>query len=359
MKKKITLVSSGNGSITAAADLMLQGHDVLVYNLEENKDKMEFLEKDIVLVEGDKRTTLKIPYTTDPVEATRDAYMIMYPLPGYAIEYFAKELAPHTNEDTIVFFNAAASFGPLVYEKATGIRPKYSIETHTLTYATRVDKKSNEIHLHLRVKEIFAASPNCDLTEELVKKLQEFYPVIEPAQDLIHVFLLNANPETHTAGCLLNAGRIDYSQGEFYLYKEGITKSTLKVMRAVAKERREIAKAYGYELKGELESRLDNGYFEPTNKSFDNENDRLQYHFNYSPIFRDIKGPSSVGSRYFIEDIAIGLTNWEKLAKVRNIKTPTVTALIQLGEIIEQRDYRQMGEEMIPWELVTQCRIDF
>ncbi len=357
-KKKITLISAGNGSITAAADLKLQGYEVIVYNLEEKKNKLEFLKEELTLIENGKETKVKIPYTTDPIEATKDAYMIMYPLPGYAIGDYAKVLAPHTADDTIVFFNAAAAFGPLIYEKVTGIRPKYSIEAHTLTYATRVDKNKNEINLHLRVKEVFAASPNCELTDELVKKLQEFYPSIKAADDLIHVFMLNANPETHTAGCLLNAGRIDYSKGEFYLYKEGITKSTLKVMRKVAKERREIAKAFGYELKGEIESRLDNGYFAPINKEFENENDRLQYHFNYSPIFRDIKGPSSVGSRYFIEDIAMGLTNWEKLGESRNVPTPTITSLIQLGEIIEERDYRKLGQELIPWELVRKCRTD-
>lgn len=355
-RKKITIVSDGNGAITAAADFILQGHDVLIYNLKEKESRMSYLDKEMTLIENGKSTKVKIPYTTDPEEATKDAYMIMYVLPGYAIPVYAKSLAPTTNDDTIIFFNAAASFAPLIYTKAIGIEPNYAIEANSLTYATRVDKEKNEIHLHLRVKEIFAAATFNEYTDELVEKIQEFYPQVKRATDLVHVFLLNANPETHCAGCLLNAGRIDYSNGEFYLYKEGITRSTLKVMRQVAEERRRIANSFGYILKGELESRIDSGYFEKFDLEFKNENEKLQYHFNNSPIFRDIKGPTSVGSRYFIEDIAIGLVHWEKMAKLQLIETPTITSLIHLGEVIEQKNYRQLGEDLIPWNLVKKCQ---
>lgn len=352
-KRRVTIVSDGNGSITAAADLLFQGHDILLYNLKEKEERMSYLDKEMTFYEdGKEPRKIKIPYTTDPKKAAEHAEIIMYIMPGYAIPVFAKELAPFTKEDTILFFNAAASLAPLIYAKATETNPKYSIESHTLTYATRVDKEKNEIHLLLRVKEVFAAASNPQYTDKLVKELNTLYPLIEPANDLIHVFLLNANPETHTAGCILNAGRIEYSQGEFYLYKEGITKSTLKVMRKVAKERRKIADAFGYDLKDEIESRLDNGYFVDTDKEFNDENERLQHLFNYSPVFRDIKGPTNVGSRYFLEDIAIGLVHWEKLGKAVNVDTPTITSLIQIGEAIEGRDYRDLGSELIPWDLV-------
>lgn len=357
MNKKITIVSDGNGAVTAALDLKEKGYDVLIYNLKEKESRMAYLDKEITLVEGSRRFSAKINYTTDPKEATKDAYMIMYVLPGYAIPVYAKSLAPYTDENTILFFNSAASFGPLIYANATNTEPKYAIEANSLTYACRVDKENNIAQLHLRVKELYVAASICEYTQDLADKLVEFYPQIIPAKDLLHVFLLNANPETHCAGCLLNAGRIDYSKGDFYLYREGITDSTLKVMRKVAHERRRIADSFGYELKGEFESRIDSGYFEKFDMDFDSENDKIKYHFNNSPIFKDIKGPTSVGSRYFIEDIAIGLVHWEKMAKSQLIETPTITSLIQLGEVIEQKDYRELGSELIPWSLVGKCQI--
>ena len=33
----------------------------------------------------------------------------------------------------------------------------------------------------------------------------------------------NMNPIMHPAGILMNAGRIEYSKGDFYFYKEGVT----------------------------------------------------------------------------------------------------------------------------------------
>lgn len=355
-KRKITIVSDGNGAVAAAAELALQGHDVTIFNLKEKIERMKYLDQEITLLYEGKESKVKINYTSNPVKATRDAYMIMYSMPGYAIPIYARLLAPTTDNNSLIFFNASASFAPLIYIKATGIEPKYALEAHTLTYATRVDKKNNTIDLKLKVKEVFAAASVCKYTDKLVKMINEFYPQIKPAKDLLHVFLLNANPETHCAGCILNAGRIDYSKGDFYLYKEGITKSTLKVMRQVAKERRSIAEAYGYQLKDEFISRIDNGYFKNFDLDFVDDNHKLQYHFNNSPIFRDIKGPSSVGSRYFLEDIAIGLVHWEKLAKEKNIPVLTITALIEIGEAIEGQDYRKLGNNLIPWELVNKCK---
>src|SRR5262249_41472701 len=56
------------------------------------------------------------------------------------------------------------------------------------------------------------------------------------------------NPVVHPAGVLLNAGRIEYSQGEFFFYEEGVTPAVCQVIEAVDAERRAIGRALGLEL---------------------------------------------------------------------------------------------------------------
>ena len=208
-------------------------------------------------------------------------------------------------------------------------------EANSLPYATRSYPKEQRVELSLRVKKLFLSAFPKTRTREALAIVDILYPgVYVPAQDILHIFLLNANPEIHPAPSILNTGRIDYSQGDFYLYKEGITEHTLKLIEKVAMERRAIAKAYGYELEGQKESRFENGYFayEP-DKS-------LQELFNTSPVFRDIQGPLSVDSRYFQEDISIGLVLWEELAHVAGLKVPFISALITIGGALADTDYR-------------------
>ncbi len=354
--KKITIVSDGNGAVTAAADLILKGHDVLLYNLKEKKDRMLVFNHELILADEEtgKRSKVKIPWTTDPKKACEDARVIMYIMPGYAVETFAKKLAPYTDEDTIVFFNNAACFAPIIYEKVKGDKQKYIMETNNMSYATRFNRDTSEIALSLRVKEVFCSSIDKKYDKEILEVLREYLPQLKESDDLVHNMLLNANPETHCAGCILNAGRIDYSEGEFYLYHEGITENTLRVMRKVAKERRDIAKVLGYELKGEYESRFDTGYFVEHGIDFNTEDEKILFSFNNSPVFRDIIGPTSVRSRYFMEDLSLGLSKWEKMGQYLGVETKAITSLLNIGEVLEEQDLRELGESVVEFSKVKE-----
>ena len=128
----------------------------------------------------------------------------------------------------------------------------------------------------------------------MCKKLYDCFVL---AKNILQVNLENGNPEVHPGPCLLNAGRIDFSGGEFWLYREGITEHTINVLEAVEKERIALGRALGFEVEGALEARQNRGYFSQDEKT-------LQEHFNTSEVFTQIKGPTSVTSRYFTEDIS-------------------------------------------------------
>ena len=135
----------------------------------------------------------------------------------------------------------------------------------------------------------------------------------------------------------MNAGRIDYSKGEFYFYKEGITEHTLNILHGVEKERTEIGKAFGLSLEDAITSRSNRGYFDK------NTSNDLQYLFNTSPVYSVLKGPASVHGRYFVEDISDGLVLWSDLGKLANIPTPVIDAVITLGSQLIGQDFQQEG----------------
>lgn len=57
---------------------------------------------------------------------------------------------------------------------------------------------------------------------------------------MVEISLGHLTPLLHPVGCLLNAGRIERSHGEFYMYEEGMTPSVVHVIESLDRERLKI-----------------------------------------------------------------------------------------------------------------------
>lgn len=342
--KKVAILGGGNGGITAAADISNKGFEVSMFqsdkfckNLDVIKDKGE-----IILQTLEKESIEKIHLVTDDIkEAILGAQIIMLAIPGMAIEYFAEILAPVVDENQVIYINSAAAMGCIRFinkAKEMGINKKFKIcESNSLTYGCRAFADEARVEMSLSVKKLFLGSYPASNTEEIMGYLSQIYDCFVPAENIWHVNLENGNPEVHPGPALLNAGRIDYSNGEFWLYKEGITEHTINVLKAVENERKALGRALGLELEGARDSRINRGYFK------DDKNKSLQELFNTSEVFCAIKGPTSVTNRYITEDISTGLVLWSSLGKILKVPTPNIDAIIVLGGTLLNKDFYKEG----------------
>lgn len=342
--ERVAILGGGNGGITAAADLSNKGFEVSLFqsdkfcrNLDVIKEKGE-----ILLQTLESESTEKVHLVTDDIkEAILGAQIIMLAIPGMAVEYFAEILAPVVREDQIIYINSAAAMGCIRFvnkAKEMGIEKKFKIcESNSLTYGTRAFADEARVELSLRVKKLFLGSYPASDIDEIMESLSQLYDCFVPAKNIWHVNLENGNPEVHPGPALLNAGRIDYSNGEFWLYKEGITEHTINVLQAVEKERVALGRALGFKVEGARESRINRGYLE------EDKNKTLQELFNTSEVFGQIKGPTSVTNRYITEDISTGLVLWSSLGKILKVPTPNIDAIIVLGGTLLQTDFYKIG----------------
>lgn len=340
---KVAVIGAGNGGITAAADLSQKGFKVTLFENEKFVSNIKKIDEFGGIYFQEKNQTEFIDVhkvTTDIKEAVNGAEIVMLTVPGFAIESMAAVLAPVVNEAQIIFLNGAGAMGALRFvneARSLGIDKQFKIaETNSLTYGTRAFPGEARVELGLRVKKLFFAAYPKEHTAELLKACMELYDCLTPAENVLHSTMENGNPEVHPGPSLLNAGRIDYSEGEFYLYKEGITKHTVRLLRGIEAERIEIGKAFGFELEDAVTSRYNRGYF-------DTNEDTLQELFNKSEVYGAIKGPSEVDSRYFTEDISDGLVFWSELGKAAKIATPNIDAVIVIGGTILERDFYEEG----------------
>lgn len=345
MVKRVAVLGAGNGGINAAADLSDRGFEVRLFELPKFRENLEEIDKKKgILLEEPGHEPKFVPLylaTTDIQAAISDAEIIMLTIPGFAVESFCELLAPIVEPNQLIFFNGAASMGCVRFAKKAkelGYTKDFMLaETNSLTYGARASASTASAELLLRVKKIFVSSYPAKRITEILPLVKEIYDCCVPARDVLHTTLENGNPEVHPGPCLMNAGRIDYSKGEFYFYKEGITEHTLNILHGVEKERMEIGKAFGLSLEDAITSRSNRGYFD---KTISND---LQYLFNTSPVYSVLKGPASVHGRYFVEDISDGLVLWSDLGKLANIPTPVIDAVITLGSQLIGQDFQQEG----------------
>ncbi|MGI6226511.1 MAG: NAD/NADP octopine/nopaline dehydrogenase family protein [Peptococcales bacterium] len=342
MVKRVAILGAGNGGATAAADLSAQGFEVRLYESPEFHKNIEVIEKKGgILFKTEKgEQFVKIALvTTNISEAIKNADVVMITVPGTAIEIIADKCAPYLEEGQAVLINSAACMASVRFMqtiKTLGVKTNFKIgETNTLTYGTRFFADKGEVHMMLKTKKLLCAAYPSKDTPELIRRVRQLYDFLVPAANVWETTLNNGNPESHPGPSVCNAGRIDYSKGEFWLYKEGMTEHTVNVVKAVDNERAAICKAMGFEGVPKETRIVELGYAQPL--------ENLQRQYNESTIYPFVKGPTDLNSRYITEDIPNGLVLWSSIGKVAGVATPVIDAIITLGGALLGRDFWAEG----------------
>lgn len=177
---------------------------------------------------------------------------------------------------------------------------------------------ANEVVVHIRaVRNPFAAYP-AKKTQEATALLKQLYPEVFPVSNILDVALSNTNPCVHPMPTLLSASRIEYCGGDFWLYREGMTPSVWRAMRALDQERVGIRKALG---------------FPPPHSELPEEVGQVFVdQFGHDGILagRQMKGPKELTDRYLTEDVPMGLVFYSSVGLLAGVATPVVDSVVTL-----------------------------
>ncbi|MEN6383767.1 MAG: NAD/NADP octopine/nopaline dehydrogenase family protein [Phycisphaerales bacterium] len=336
-KKNLCIIGAGNGGKAIAADMALAGHNCRLFEFPEYSSNIsEICKQGGIHTTGIARTGFaKLELATmNLAQAVKGTDVIMVATQALTHERVARELAPLLADGQAVIL-WPGSGGTLVMRKIwdeLGMNKKVILaEAVTFPYCCRALNGPGTVNIH-RVdgpNMLFAALPASD-TSAAIEAIDGTYAnVVKPARSILEPAFYNVNIIVHPVGALLNMGRIEFSKGEFYMYKEGITPSVKKVVYEMDKERSNLFRALGYKP------------------------------YTYDEVFADSfnmsvadfartssKGPFSMQDRYVTEDIPMGATLTVSIARKAGISTPTYDCMIHLASTVNETNYYKEGRNL-------------
>ncbi|NIA13905.1 MAG: hypothetical protein GWP08_07480 [Nitrospiraceae bacterium] len=342
-RRPIAVLGGGHGGHMMAVDLTDRGYKVHLYEHPQFEESFRAtLEKQAIEAVGYRPNGLfPIHQVSTDIGATlAGVEWVHVVVPAIAHEAFFDEMLPHLREGHRVVI-WAGDFGSLrlrtkLRESGNG-QGAVIIETNTLPYGTRLVGPA-KIQLICEAIRVMAAGLPGSASSDAIKELQAMFPCVVAGQHVLAAAFNNPNPMVHPPGLLLNTGRIQYTGGEFYMYREGITEAVARVIREVYDESRRVAGAFGFEM-----TRYEDRDFMTRGSIFHVD---FVAPFDVLGAIETFKGPTSIKNRYITEDLPFGLVPRAELGQLAGVPTPVIDGLVSIGSVICGEDYQRTGRTL-------------
>ena len=138
----------------------------------------------------------------------------------------------------------------------------------------------------------------------------------------------------HPAVTVLNAARIESTNGDFDYYTEGITPAVAMILESMDRERVAVAGALGFRAMTAREWLY---------IAYDAAGRTLHEAMRANRGYDGIKAPKTVFHRYISEDIPMSLVPISSLGQLVDVPTPSIDSIILLGSVLHGVDYRAQG----------------
>ncbi|MGI6294734.1 MAG: NAD/NADP octopine/nopaline dehydrogenase family protein [Armatimonadota bacterium] len=339
---KFAVLGAGHGGTAMAGHLSLMGFDVSLYNRGEQR-LIAIRSAGGVDIQSEVLETLPRGFahigvvTTDPAEAIEDRKVLMVVVPATAHRFIAEQIAPHLVDGQIIVLNPGRTGGALEVLKTirdSGCRADIVVaEAQTFLYASRSVNPAQTKIFRIKNSIPVAALP-AYRTPEVVKALRVAFPHFVPGDNVMKTSLDNIGAIFHPAVTVLNAARIESTNGDFDYYTEGITPAVAMILESMDRERVAVAGALGFRAMTAREWLY---------IAYDAAGRTLHEAMRANRGYDGIKAPKTVFHRYISEDIPMSLVPISSLGQLVDVPTPSIDSIILLGSVLHGVDYRAQG----------------
>ncbi len=344
---KVAVIGTGNVGVAIAADLSIQGHDVSLVKTSSVKSSayVRLLENGnrVYLKEDGVYTETHISKVTNLLSEIEKAEVVIVTIQSIYHDELYRNICQYLRGDQTVLI--ICSYMSSFY------LAKYCQELPSIAEATgpylegRVELNDKPGEVVFRVGCRLTNSPLSIFHEhrraETMEKLKALYVGLNDSLSVIESALLNPNLVIHTVGAVMSIPRIEYSDGNFCMYREAYShknQATLNVMFKLDEEKKNVLIA----LNARAIDILEAGGFLKGMESF----------YEYSESEDRAISPTSIHSRYITEDVSQGLVLLESIAHHVGIDVPVTTSLIDLAGAALGVDFRKEGRSIYSLDAV-------
>lgn len=346
MTQAVTILGGGNTAFAVAANLALRGFAITLYEHPAFASALEPLRHNqtIRLVGVAEQGAAKVA-VTDKIEDALANDLLLLIVPAYAHKPFAEVCAPYLRDGHMVVITpgtlGALEFAQIV--RAAGNTQDIAFaETDTAPYVCRKTAPDTATiwgvvsGLGLGVYPATKTEAVADAVAELFTTTGHSHAptAITPYPNVLACGLCAMNPVVHPPGVLMNAGRVEYSRGDFYFYEEGVTPTVAQVIYGVDGERRAIGRTLGFDL-APVDAAFHAAGFGPKGD--------LWATINGSRMLTQLRAPGAINTRWLTEDIPYGLAAWSRLGTQLGVATPLMEALVTLASVALGQDFWQLA----------------
>jgi len=332
--RNVAILGAGGTGHALAADLTLSGLDAILYEEPEFKEKLIPIRRSGYIGLTGALGEHKIDFnktTTDIREALQDADIILVAVNALRHARIAEQCLSHLKDGQIMVIGPDNGGTLLISAMFREYGLKADIRIAGLGggfYPCRMAGPAKVVIGLPKGPKRIAAFPG-NQTKEVITGLNRLQDALQftAGTNVLEMVLSSPNIPNHLAGSLLNAGAVEQSGGEFYLYKQGLTPAVLKCISSVADERRSLFDALGYSISS-------NDFLQKCAR---------QNEFPALDTFRGLIGPTDLQHRYVTEESHTGLALMVSLAEMIKVPVPVTKALLTLASAINGTNYLSEG----------------
>lgn len=338
-KNSISVIGCGNVGVAIAADLSYNGHKVTIVKTSKTNEgvfnKIRANDNCIFLKENGKYDIAKVFDLTHDLTSIANSDVVIITIQSTYHESLIQSISKYLNENQIVII-VCSYMSSFYFKKYCSSLPTI-VETTGPYLEGRIEEKDIDGQIVFRVGCRLTRGPLSILqqerTKECMEKIHKLYKGFSNDYSVIESALLNPNMVIHTIGSVMSIPRIEYSKGNFCMYREAYARgneATMQILLKLDEEKKNVLKKLGCRP---IDIFKAGGFLGDPVESF----------YSYSESSDRAISPTSVKSRYITEDVPQGLVLLESIAKEIGVDVPVATSLINLSEVALGCNFRESG----------------
>jgi len=336
----ITIIGMGHGGCAAAAYYTKQGYNITLLKIGKkmHNENYEFLKKNKIItltgIEGEGTFNLN-DVTNDIAQGISNADIIFIFYVSNFHQLLAEKISPYLKDGQLVYICPGYAGSILFLKEMKKINNNSKVifvEGETLPFSSRISEPGIVNICSKNYGHPIAALPR-SLNSTAIEKLSKLLDKCYERENILEIALHNPNLILHTIGIIMNAGRIEDPDLNFYMYKQGFTPSIWKIVKKLDSEKMDILEKLGLKRRTYFDEFLVRTFGENSINYSAEEGFKI-----YSKEASELL-TNTINNRYLTEDTPIGLGLLHSLGKHLNISTPTCDSLIHLAGSMLDTDY--------------------